>query len=69
MIAGKMTVEGAPCNIAQFNMKTQEWSLTERIQLSLYNSYSGGEVYSLLANHTNDRTTDISSLDSTDAKR
>lgn len=53
VIAGKMTVEDAPCNIAQFNMKTQEWSLTERIQLSLYNSYSGGEVYSLLANHTN----------------
>lgn len=53
VIAGKMTVEEAPCNIAQFNMKTQEWSLTERIQLSLYNSYSGGEVYSLLANHTN----------------
>lgn len=53
VIAGKMTVEDAPCNIAQFNFKTQEWSLTERIQLSLYNSYSGGEVYSLLANHTN----------------
>jgi hypothetical protein len=53
VIAGKMSVEEAPCNIAQFNLKTQEWSLTERIQLSLYNSYSGGEVYSLLANHTN----------------
>ena len=53
VIAGKMSVEDAPCNIAQFNLKNQEWSLTERIQLSLYNSYSGGEVYSLLANHTN----------------
>lgn len=52
VVAGKMTVEGGPCNIAQFNLKTEEWSLTERIQLSLYNSYSGGEVYSLLANHT-----------------
>jgi hypothetical protein len=52
VIAGKMTVEDGPCNIAQYNIKTGEWSLTERIQLSLYNSYSGGEVYSLLANHT-----------------
>lgn len=52
VIAGKMSVEDAPCNIAQFNLKTSEWSLTERIQLSLYNSYSGGEVYSLLANHS-----------------
>ena len=52
VIAGKMTVEEGPCNIAQFNLKTNTWSLTERIQLSLYNSYSGGEVYSLLANHS-----------------
>eukprot|EP00934_Nitzschia_sp_Nitz4_P004510 Nitzschia sp. Nitz4//scaffold89_size161592//37776//42145//NITZ4_002367-RA/size161592-processed-gene-0.189-mRNA-1//1//CDS//3329559583//4500//frame0 len=52
VIAGKMAVEDAPCNIAQFNLKTQAWSLQERIQLSLYNSYSGGEVYSLLANQT-----------------
>jgi hypothetical protein len=52
VIAGKLTVEEQPCNIAQFNLKASEWSLTERIQLSLYNSYSGGEVYSLLANHT-----------------
>jgi hypothetical protein len=52
VIAGKMTVEDGPCNIAQVNLKTNAWSLTERIQLSLYNSYSGGEVYSLLANHT-----------------
>jgi hypothetical protein len=69
VIAGKMTVEDAPCNIAQFNLKTQEWSLTERIQLSLYNSYSGGEVYSLLANHTSDYTSVTSGTDSTDAKR
>jgi hypothetical protein len=52
VIAGKMTVEDGPCNIAQYNLKTGVWSLLERIQLSLYNSYSGGEVYSLLANHT-----------------
>ena len=52
VVAGKMTVEDGPCNIAQYNLKTHAWSLTERIQLSLYNSYSGGEVYSLLANHT-----------------
>jgi len=53
VIAGKMSVDDAACNIAQYNLRTKEWSLTERIQLSLYNSYSGGEVYSLLANHTN----------------
>lgn len=52
VVAGKITVEDGPCNIAQYNLKTKEWSLNERIQLSLYNSYSGGEVYSLLANHT-----------------
>ena len=52
VVAGKMTVEDAPCNIAQLNLKTNEWSLAQRIQLSLYNSYSGGEVYSLLANHS-----------------
>lgn len=52
VIAGKMSIAGGPCNIAQYNLKTGEWSLDERIQLSLYNSYSGGEVYSLLANHT-----------------
>jgi hypothetical protein len=52
VIAGKMTVEDGPCNIAQLDLKTSKWSLPERIQLSLYNSYSGGEVYSLLANHT-----------------
>ncbi|KAL3929301.1 MAG: hypothetical protein SGARI_004790, partial [Bacillariaceae sp.] len=52
VIAGKMTVEDAPCNIAQYNLKTDRWSLDERIQLSLYNSYSGGGIYSLLANHT-----------------
>jgi hypothetical protein len=52
VIAGKMSVDDGPCNIAQFNLKSNRWSLSERIQLSLYNSYSGGEVYSLLANHT-----------------
>ena len=57
VIAGKMTIDGQPCNIGQYNLKTNEWSLSERIQLSLYNSYSGGEVYSLLANHTSTITT------------
>lgn len=52
VVAGKMSVENGACNIAQLNLKTGEWSLQQRIQLSLYNSYSGGEVYSLLANHT-----------------
>ena len=52
VIAGKMSVEDAPCNIAQYDFDEKQWSLTERIQLSLYNSYSGGEVYMLLANHT-----------------
>ena len=52
VIAGKMSVEDAPCNIAQYDFTEKKWSLTERIQLSLYNSYSGGEVYMLLANHT-----------------
>ena len=52
VVAGKMSVEGGPCNIAQLNLAKREWSLNQRIQLSLYNSYSGGEVYSLLSNHT-----------------
>ena len=52
VIAGKMTVEEGACNVAQLNLKTGKWSLNQRIQLSLYNSYSGGEVYSLLANHS-----------------
>ncbi|KAL3815580.1 hypothetical protein ACHAXA_001559 [Cyclostephanos tholiformis] len=52
VIAGQMTVEDEPCNIAQLNLMTGKWSLRQRIQLSLYNSYSGGEVYSLLANHS-----------------
>lgn len=52
VIAGQMSVEEGPCNIAQLNLDTNIWSLSDRIQLSLYNSYSGGEVYHLLANHT-----------------
>jgi hypothetical protein len=52
VVAGKLTVADGPCNVAQMNLKSGEWSLQQRIQLSLYNSYSGGEVYSLLANHT-----------------
>ena len=67
VIAGKMTVEDEPCNIAQLNLVTGKWSLRQRIQLSLYNSYSGGEVYSLLANHslvTNSNARQYSSGDS-----
>ncbi len=52
VIAGKMVVEDGACNIAQLNLRSEKWSLQQRIQLSLYNSYSGGEVYSMLANHT-----------------
>jgi len=52
VIAGKMSVDDAPCNIAQYDLTKKEWSLDQRIQLSLYNSYSGGEVYSLLVNYT-----------------
>lgn len=68
VIAGKMSVEDAPCNIAQYGFNDKQWSLTERIQLSLYNSYSGGEVYMLLANHTLTDTTGFSS-DSDEQKR
>jgi len=52
VIAGKMMVEEGQCNVAQLDLGAGEWSLTERIQLSLYNSYSGGEVYMMLANNT-----------------
>lgn len=52
VIAGSMSVEGKDCQLAQLNLQTGIWSLRQRIQLSLYNSYSGGKVYSLLANHT-----------------
>jgi serine/threonine protein kinase len=52
VIAGKMTVVDEPCNIAQLNLVTGKWSLRQRIQLTSYTSYSGGEVYSLLANHS-----------------
>lgn len=71
VIAGKMTVEDGACNVAQLNLVTGKWSLRQRIQLSLYNSYSGGEVYSLLANHTivtNSNAKEYSSEDLT-AKR
>ena len=52
VVAGKLTVLDGYCNIAELSLTGGEWSLKERIQLSLYNSYSGGEVYSLLVNHT-----------------
>lgn len=52
VIAGKMMVEEGQCNVAQLDLGAGEWSLSERIQLSLYNSYSGGEVYMMLANNT-----------------
>lgn len=69
VIAGKMTIDDGTANIGQYNLKTKEWSLTERIQLSLYNSYSGGEVYSLLANHTFLTSGDSESSDDDSTKR
>jgi len=71
VIAGRMTVKDEPCNIAQLNLKTGKWSLHQRIQLSLYTSYSGGDVYSLLANHslvTNSNAREFSSRGDSDAK-
>lgn len=52
VIAGMMKVGDRPCNIAQMSLKSGNWSLQELTQLSLYNSYSGGEVYYILANHS-----------------
>ena len=52
VVAGKMTVDGGPCNVAEMNLDSGQWSLKERIQLSLYYSYSGGEVYYMLPNRT-----------------
>jgi len=63
VIAGKISVGDGPCNIAQLNLATNEWNLGKRIQLSLYNSYSGGEVYSLLANYTSELSLSKSGLD------
>jgi preprotein translocase subunit Sss1 len=54
VIAGKISVDDGSCNIGQLNLDTKEWSTVQRIQLSLYNSYAGGEVYFLLANHTSE---------------
>jgi len=52
VVAGKLTVGDGPCNIAELGLESGEWNLQERVQLSLYHSYSGGEVYYLLTNHT-----------------
>ena len=52
VIAGKMTIDDGPCNVGEMNLETGQWSTKQRIQLSLYNSYSGGEVYSMLPNLT-----------------
>jgi len=52
VIAGQMIIDDVECNIAELDLTTNVWSNDERIQLSLYNSYSGGEVYSLLANRS-----------------
>jgi serine/threonine protein kinase len=52
VIAGKFTVADTFCNIAELDLTKTEWDEKQRIQLSLYNSYSGGEVYCLLVNHT-----------------
>lgn len=69
VIAGKMTVDDGSCNIGQYNLKKKQWILSERIQLSLYNSYSGGEVYSLLANHTFLPSSDSETADDDSARR
>ena len=65
VIAGAMTVSDGFCNIAELSLDSGQWSLKERIQLSLYDSYSGGEVYSLLVNHTFDQNefSDVNSLE------
>ena len=66
-----MTVKDEPCNIAQLNLKTGKWSLHQRIQLTSYSAYTGGDVYSLLANHslvTNSNAREFSSRDDSDAK-
>jgi len=52
VIAGKINVDDANCNIGQFNLRTQKWSLSKRVELTSYDSYSGGAVLSILANHT-----------------
>jgi len=52
VIAGKMIVDGLPCNIAEMDLSSGECNLSEFIQLNLYKSYTGGEVFHLLANHT-----------------
>jgi len=52
VVAGQLSVGDGPCNIAELGLSSNEWSLNERIQLILYNSYSGGKVYYLLTNHT-----------------
>ena len=69
VVAGKLSVQGGPCNIAQMNLASREWSLQQRIQLSLYNSYSGGEVYSLLSNHTTTESTVSSPTSSLTSKQ
>lgn len=52
VVAGKLHIDGVSCNIGEMDLREQQWSKQERIQLSLYASYSGAEVYKLLANHT-----------------
>lgn len=74
VIAGKVRVAERECNIAQLNLGPGNWSLKERIQLSLYDSSSEGQVYSLLANHTFSRLYDnnegvVSSSDGDDKSR
>jgi hypothetical protein len=39
VIAGKMSVEDGPCNIAQLSLDNNQWSLKARIQLSLTTAY------------------------------
>eukprot|EP00594_Rhizosolenia_setigera_P003810 CAMPEP_0178941170 /NCGR_PEP_ID=MMETSP0789-20121207/1242_1 /TAXON_ID=3005 /ORGANISM="Rhizosolenia setigera, Strain CCMP 1694" /LENGTH=898 /DNA_ID=CAMNT_0020620343 /DNA_START=495 /DNA_END=3191 /DNA_ORIENTATION=+ len=52
VVAGKMSLLGNECNIGQLNLLTGQWNASECVQLNLYNSYSGGQVYYLLANQS-----------------
>lgn len=52
VVAGKMSLLGNECNIGQLNLITGQWNASECVQLNLYNSYSGGQVYYLLANQS-----------------
>ena len=52
VVAGKMIINGVQSNIGEMSLSKKVWSQNDQIQLTLYRSYSGSEVYSILANHT-----------------